>query len=153
MPHEFTIDPHTGTIYITGFSLVLRAGVARPDVFAALSALPWSRADHRNGYEWLIFEGLSFGGGPAVLSMCFHQGLLREIRWDVDLRPASADPSSWPSREECDQEIVFVRGILCDLLSRPFTSGQERFPWGEVWSLFDERGGFACAGLRYDPLT
>lgn len=148
MQHAMTIDPTAGAVSISGITLVLGAGLAREAVAAELAALYRSDQDHRNGYAWLHFAGLSFGGKPAWLSVCFHQGRLSELHWSVSLRDDVSD-TSWPTREESDREVAFLRAALHPMVGRAFSSGGETFPWGVMWASFDERGGFAGAGLRY----
>lgn len=80
--------------------------------------------------------------------MCFFHHRLCELHWGVSLREDPSD-TSWPTREESEREVTFLREILNPMLSRPFSSGDERFPWGVVWASFDPKGGFASAGLRY----
>lgn len=148
MHHEMTIDPATGAVSLYGISLVLKAGLARDVVAAELAAFFRSERDLRNGYVWLELERLSFGGKPAWVSVCFHQGRLSELHWSVSLRDDVSD-TSWPTREESDREVAFLRAVLHPMVGRSFASGGETFPWGVMWANFDERGGFAGAGLRY----
>ena len=148
MPHEITIDPATGTVSIAGISLTLQAGLPYEQVEATFSSFKQSERDHRNGYRWLDLHRLSFGGKPAGLGLCFFHSHLCELHWDVSLREDTSD-TSWPTQEESDQTVVFLHETLRPMLSRPFSSGDERFPWGVVWALYDAKGGFASAGLRY----
>ena len=149
MNPEIVIDPETGAVSFAGLPVVLHAGVPRETVAKALSSFFRSNQDHENGYEWLDFSGLSFGGRPAAISVCFRTSCLSEIAWGVSLGDGLDEPS-FPTREECDAEIAFVRARLCVVFARSFSSGCEQFPWGEIWSCFDERSGCASSGLRYE---
>lgn len=128
MEHEILINPATGGITLRDSHITLSAGVSRRAVATDLSLFLCANQDHGNGYEWLHFQGLSFGGKTAHLSVCFFNGRLREMSWSVNLRENPSD-KSWPSQEESDEEVAFVRTVLRDTLSRPFSSGEERFPW------------------------
>jgi hypothetical protein len=114
MTQEITINPLTGAVSVGGSVPTLQDRVPKEVVLAALSEFLHSNRDHGNGYEWLYFRGLAFGGKPAALSACFHQGFLREIQWNVILRNETS-AHAWPTQAECDQELEFVRGVLCDV--------------------------------------
>jgi hypothetical protein len=148
MSHEITIDPATGAVSIGEISLTLCEGLAYEAAKSELSSFRRGEQDHRNGYRWLHLHGLSFGGKPAGLGLCFFHNHLCELNWGVSLREDTSD-TSWPTQEEYDREIAFHREMLRPMLSRPFSAGNERFPWGIVWAVFDAKGGDASAGLRY----
>lgn len=152
MQYEMAINPATGAVSISGVSLVLGAGLDREAVAAELATFFRSERDLRNGYTWLEFAGWSFGGKPAWASLCFHQDRLSELHWSVSLRD-EVSGTSWPAQEECDREVAFLRVALRAMLGRSFSSGGETFPWGVMWADFDQRGGFAGAGLRYAVTT
>ncbi len=141
MSSEILIDPDTG--YVRVEATTLRAGSTKDDVARELAPYLNGSRDHRNGYEWLYFRQLTFGGEPAALSACFHLGALSELHWNLDTGGA------WPTQEESDNELQFMRKTLARLFSRSFVTGQERFRWGQVWSVYDAKGGFASSGLRY----
>lgn len=143
-----SISPDDGSVRIAGCSLVLAKGLARGVAAEQLSRFYRSKIDHRNGYEWLYFQGVSFGTQPCGFALCFHHGHLTETHFGVSLPDAKLE-GGWPTREAIDQEISFVRGELGRQLARTFQSGLEHFSWGLVWSLYDEKGGQATAGLRY----
>lgn len=148
MPHEITIDPTTGAVSIGEISLTLQEGISYVTAKAELSPLQRGEQDHRNGYCWLHLHRLSFGGKPAGLGLCFFNSRLCQLHWGVTLREDASD-NSWPTQEESDREVVFLRETLRPMLSRSFSSGEERFDWGSVWAAYDMKGGFASAGLRY----
>jgi hypothetical protein len=143
--NELTIDPATGALGF-GDGVTLTAGA---EMAAAKALEPfWAGArDHDNGYAWLYFDGLGFGGRPCNVGLCFRDGRLDQASWG--LVAPGADPDAWPDREAIDRETGFVRAVLREQLGRSFSTGEERFAWGEVWSLFDEKGFAASSGLRY----
>ena len=143
MTTPFRIDPETGIIRI-GDAVVLKphqtAAMIEPRVADWLTR----SSDMGNGYAWLHLQGLSFGGHPAGLALCFHDGRLEQLSWNVDL-PGAALEDGWPTREAIDEEIAFVRGILtADMGLRPGKTA-----WGEIWCDFDAKGFLASSGLRY----
>jgi hypothetical protein len=148
LQHGISIDPRTGTMSFAGLSAQIQAGALRDNVATELAFFLYSNRDHGNGYEWLYFRGLAFGGKPATVSVCFLKGEARKIHWDVWTRSSPGD-ASWPSRRETDGEIAFVRDALSKMLSRPFSAGTEVFSWGEAWCVYDERDDCASSGLRY----
>ena len=146
MTTPFSIDPHTGSICV-GEGIRLephqRKASIRPQVVDWLVA----SQDHGNGYEWLHLDGLSFGGQPAALALCFNHGRLDQVSWSV-LLPGAAVQEGWPTREAIDAEIAFVRETLgASGLMAP--AKPSTFAWGEVWSDFDPKGDLASNGLRY----
>jgi hypothetical protein len=146
--HGMSIDPETGVMSFAGLSAQIQAGAGRDKVATELAPFLFSNLDHRNGYEWLYFRGLAFGGKPATLSVCFLNGAASKIHWDVWPQTGPGDPP-WPSRKKTDGEVAFVRDALSKMLSRPFSPGTELFSWGEVWCVYDDRDDCASSGLRY----
>ncbi|WP_155006394.1 hypothetical protein [Sphingomonas hengshuiensis] len=143
MAPSFSIDQRTGEIRI-GDTVVLKSGEQRTAVEPQVATLADSSRDHGNGFNWLHLRGLTFGGQPAHLSLCFHHNLLDRASWSVRLPNAETD-GDWPTRDAIDAEIAFVRRTLTDEMG--ISAGL--FPWGEVWSSFDTKGFLAANGLRY----
>lgn len=143
-----TINPVDGSVSISNSPLTLSKGLDRARAFAALRHHYRSNTDHGNGYEWLSFDGVSFGGAPSGFSICFHDHRLTEIHFGVSL-PNLKLEDGWPTRQSIDEEVAFVQSELTSQLGRQFTSGQVQFSWGTVWSMFDAKGFLASAGLRY----
>lgn len=147
MGTQLTIDPQTGSLGVGGVRLQPRQSKA--EVEPQVAPLLKGSRDHRNGYEWLYLGGLTFGGQPASVSLCFRDGRLEEAHWNVQL-PDAPTEGGWPTREGIDEEIAFVRGILAeDGLN--IGDHPNKFSWGEAWSDFDEKGFLASNGLRYRP--
>lgn len=139
-----TIDRATGALRVGDVTLAAGADMAEAKALEPF----WAGArDHGNGYAWLYFDGLGFGGRPCGLGLCFRDGRLDQASWG--LAAADAGDDAWPDREAIERETEFVRAVLRDQLGRPFSTGEERFAWGEVWSLFDAKGFSASSGLRY----
>jgi hypothetical protein len=108
-----------------------------------------SRIDHKNGYEWLSFHGVTFGGLPCGFSLCFLHDALTEVHIGVSLPNAELE-GGWPTRRAIEEEVVFIRAELGKQLSRSFQTSQERFAWGVVWAMVDSKAFVASAGLRYE---
>jgi hypothetical protein len=147
VPDALDIDPDSGCLRIAGLAPI-RAGADMSDVANALTHHAAGERDHGNGYAWLYFRDLSFGGRPCHLALCFLHGRLAEAGWSVAL-PDAAPSGEWPTREAIDEEIAFVRAVLGETLGRPVADGHWRFQWGEIWSAFDPKGFLAANGLRY----
>lgn len=143
MPHPFSIDRETGDIRIREIA-TLRGSVLKTEVSAQVGDLVEGARDHGNGYEWMYLGGLTFGGRPAHLALCFHTSRLQQASWSVRLPDASME-GGWPTRDAIDQEIAFVHRTLTDEMG--LDPGPQS--WGEIWSSFDAKAFMASNGLRY----
>jgi len=143
MASSFSIDRQTGSIRI-GDTVLLKSGEPRATAELQVSDLIDGSRNHGNGFDWLNLRGLTFGGRPARLSLCFHDSLLEQASWSVRLPDAGTD-GDWPTQEAIDAEVAFVHRTLVHDMG--IQVGQ--FPWGEVWSSFDAKGFMAANGLRY----
>ena len=141
-------EPQDGSLRIEGCASALSAGMSKDQVLKDLSQFYQSGVDHKNGYEWLSFQGLSLSGYRCGLSVCFHANRLTEIHWGIAL-PDEALEGGWPTRESIEAEIQTMRQLLATEFGRTFRTGQERFPWGLVWCDFDAKGFHASSGIRY----
>lgn len=143
MPTPFSIDPGTGNIQI-GETILLepRSRIATIEPMVA----DWlaGSSDMGNGYAWLNLTDLSFGGAPAGLALCFHDGRFEQASWNVDLPDATLE-DGWPTREAIDAEIAFVRRTLATEMN--ISLGKTT--WGELWCDFDGKAFLASNGLRY----
>lgn len=140
------MDRASGALRIGGLTTALAAGQSKAEIAELLAPFARGGRDHRNGYAWLNFQGLAFGGHPCALALCFFQDHLVEASWNVSLPDAPLE-NGWSNRVAIDQEVRFVRQALTAQLGRP--PGVAAFSWGEVWSLFDPKGFCAANGLRY----
>jgi hypothetical protein len=145
MGEPISIDPRTGSINVGEARLKpLDTKAETEPLIANLLDAP---RFHENGYEWVYLRGLTFGGQPASMGLCFHNGRLEQASWSVQL-PNAPMQGDWPTREAIDDEIAFVRGILASD-GMDVRKGAMEFFWGEVWSDFDAKGFLASNGLRY----
>lgn len=145
MRTQVTIDPQTGSLGVGNFRI--EPLQSKSEVEPQIAPLVEGTRDHGNGYEWLYLGGLTFGGQPALVGLCFHDGRLEQASWDVQLPDASME-GGWPTRDAIDKEVAFVRGILAGD-GMDVRQGAAEFPWGEIWSGFDAKGFLASNGLRY----
>jgi hypothetical protein len=143
MDAELWINRTSGDIRIGNLAL-LQPSQSKGSIEPLVADLLDGSRDYGNGFEWLFLSGLTFGGQPAWLSICFHDGLLREASWNVQL-PDAPTEQCWPTREAIDDELSFVR----ETLVREMNIHTGQMPWGEVWSTFDAKGFMAANGLRY----
>jgi len=143
MTVSFSIDAKTGDICIGNF---IRLAPCQPKAGVASQVaefLAGSR-DHGSGYEWLDLRDLTFGSQPASLSLCFHDGSLKQAAWSVQL-PDAPTEGGWPTRDAINTELAFVRSTLWNEMA--IQPG--RTAWGEVWSSFDAKGFMASNGVRW----
>ena len=147
MAFELTIEPGTGALRI-GDLARLTSGQSKADVSVTLDQFARDERDHGNGYEWLSFGGLTFGGRAASLSLCFFNDRLHQVAWNAH-PPDGAMEGGWPTRAGIDEEVAFVRRILGSQIGFEVSRSAMTFPWGEVWSEFDPKGFLAANGLRY----
>lgn len=143
MAAKLWINGDTGEILI-GDRAILRPNQTKDLIEPLVAHLHGGSQDHGNGFEWLYLRGLTFGGQPAGLSICFHKGRLEQASWSVQLPDATTE-GGWPTREAIDCELSFVR----ETLARDMNIHAGQMPWGEVWSSFDAKGFMAANGLRY----
>lgn len=146
MTHDLSIDPASGSLRISGLTALISAGQTKADIEPLLAPFARGGRDHGNGYAWLDFGGLSFGGYPSGLSLCFFEDRLVEARWGVSLPDAPME-GGWPTRQAIDDEVRFVQRILTEQLGR--SPDAASFGWGQVWSMFDAKGFLAAHGIRY----
>ena len=140
---QFTIDAQSGILAIGEVLLEPRQSISL--IEPQIAFLVKSGIDHGNGYEWLYLHGLSFGGEPASMGLCFHHRRLDQMSWNVHFADA---PDGWPSGETINREIAFVREVLAQS-GLVLSAGSGTFAWGEVWSVYDPRAALGRNGLRY----
>lgn len=147
-PVPLVFSPEDGTVHLQGMAVSLYSGMTKALASSRLASLVYSSIDYGNGYEWLQLKGFSFGDLPCGLGLCFSQGEVCQLSFGVVL-PDIELVDGWPTRDSSQREVQFIRAQLSKQLKRSFASGTERFQWGSVWSMFDERGQQAASGLRY----
>jgi hypothetical protein len=144
------IDRRNGCIRL-GEEVSLKPYQMRETIEPVVAAWLTGVRDHQNGYVWLNLRGLRFGGEEAGLSLCFHNGRFERAAWSVHL-PGAPMEGGWPTRAAIDAEIAFVRKELAAMFGSTKEADQVRFLWGEVSSLFDEKGFLASNEIRYRRL-
>lgn len=142
------IEAQTGDVCL-GPQIRLKAGQAKSIAEPTIAGWLAGSVDYGNGYEWLTLRGLSFGGEKAALSLCFHEGLLKQIAWSVSL-PNESLEGGWPTKEAIDNQLSFVRKELGRQLHLRTGQVEAKYDWGTVWSVFDAKGFLASNGVRYE---
>ncbi len=147
MNASISIEQQTGDICLGG-QIRLKAGQPKSIVEPMVGEWLAGSRDFGNGYEWLHLRHLSFGGEPAGLGLCFHDGFLEQVSWSVNL-PNAPMEADWPTKEAIDDELSFVRDELARQLHLIPGQTEVTFDWGKVWSVFDAKGFLASNGVRY----
>lgn len=148
MKPSLTFDPSDGSASISGIPIRLRGGLSREAASSALVSLYCSILDYGNGYEWLSFQGVTFGGHPCGFALCFFQGSMTALHFSVMLPDAKIE-SGWPTKGAIDDEIAFARKELSAQLRSKIADCGSTFSWGVAWSAFDPKGFQASSGVRY----
>ena len=147
MRFELSFERSTGALLL-GSDVRLGVAESRTQAANSLASLIHRIRDLKNDYVWIDLRGLSFGGQTCAASFCFMSDRLHGASWSVSL-PGAELEGGWPTRKAIDEEIAFVRRTLKQQLGRDFEQGREIFPWGTVFSVFDEKGFQAHNGLRH----
>lgn len=134
-----TILPATGALSLA-CSACLAPRSEQADAAAALAPFVRREKDFGTGFVWLYTSGLSFGGRPCWLNLCFRDDRLDMATWSVEL--VTEDGGGM------DAELAFMRAELGRQLGRPFKA-EERFAWGGIWCGYDPRSDTVSSGVRY----
>lgn len=145
---NLTIDQQSGAIHISGIDVAIGKGMSKIDASNALKPLFDRNRDHGNGYSWLCFSKVKFGLMPTSFNLCFLTDVLERITFSVAL-PNERLEQNWPTRESSEREVKFVRLQLNAQIQYDLTTNQTEYPWGSVYSYFDEKGFMAASGLHY----
>ena|SRR5271154_3657329 len=148
MVPELSISGINGSIQIAGCAIFLAKGISKDAVLVGMSAFCRSLSGIKSDDEWLKYSGVNFGGLPCEIFLQFGKQSLIEVSLSVTM-PGATLEGGWPTREDIDQEISFMRGMLSNQLGRSFEVGIQEFPWGVAYSVFEERGFCVNSGLRY----
>lgn len=148
MSAELTLSFDDGSFAIAGCPLSIGVGLEHRAAMDALGKFYNGGVDHRNGYQWIYLDGLSFGGVPAGMSLCFLRERLSEVHWSANLPDAELD-EGWPTQAAIEGEVAFVRMTLARMSAKPEFTGRSIHAWGEVWSGVDAKAGIASSGVRY----
>ena len=99
--------------------------------------------------DWRVFERRDVrdeAGRSLVLTVTREGARLHEVRLVYRL-PGEPESAGW---ETWSREAEAARQALHDMVLRETLGpGPYRYPWGEVRSRYDERGGFSLISVRY----
>jgi len=145
-----TISPQDGSVHIAfaGGNFIIDRTFTSDTTAAPLTQLYRSEQDHKNGYVWPTYRGISIEGVSGGFSLCFHSGRLIEVHTGASV-PSAGTESGWPTRESIERAVNFIKNVFKRQLSRSFQTDLERFSWGSAWAKCDEKGFLASAGISY----
>jgi hypothetical protein len=148
MAPPFTLNPSDGSASVAGYTICLGKGLFREEAALVLKPLFRMANGFGNGYEWLSFHNVTFGGSPCGFALGFRDGQLTEIHFSVMLAGAEMQEGG-PTRQAIEHELAFVRKELRSQLGVEISEGAAHFRWGSAWSMFDPKGFQASSGVRY----
>ncbi|MBV4476980.1 hypothetical protein [Pseudomonas botevensis] len=154
MNPPLTINPKDGSIHIAfaECNFLIEKTFTSDTIAAPLAQLFRSERDHKNGYMWRTYHGVSIEGVFGGFDLCFHFGRLTAIHIGAVV-PSLETENGWPTRKSIELEVNFLKSSLRRQLSRSFLTDLERFSWGSAWATFDEKGFSASAGISYAPTS
>lgn len=102
--------------------------------------------DDRNGHKWTILslEPIACRGRSVLSTFRFCDDVLSSSEFSVSDDRFGGSPWSDYSK---DKEIE--RKAEHDQLLNEMLGSKREFPWGTVWSVFDERSGGSSFGVNY----
>ena len=114
-------------------------------------------------FQWYRLEGGQLDGHMLTISLCFYGKTLVSVHASINLYPTT--PPRWEDGtiEIQSEEKRFLDTLLLDALGDPHervpTPGDSdlgldyalsySYPWGNVWSGYDGRAGFASIVVTY----
>jgi hypothetical protein len=135
MPNEFEVHHPAG--------LSIGRALTEAAVSAAFAGEALQREDMGTGWIWIGLPPFRDGEVLVAVSLGFNQCRLEHISL------TDADPrygKSWDDWSEA-QERLRGESIGRWLAGKGYPSGS--YPWGTVWSGYDEKGAFGTASIRY----
>lgn len=141
---DLRLDAATGRITVC--RRTLGPGTTR----YAADALGGTWRDMRNGYAWLDVEHEVPGGGTWFVSLSFAGTNLASAHLSY-LGPD--EPRGWGGWTREREEAARVRHdawLDAQLGPGPFWRETRHFPWGDVWSGYDERAAGSYVVVSYE---
>ena len=140
------IDPQTGIISFEQPLVQFGPALTRTEFLSA----PWAieAADfivNEPWHSWKLGGPHLSGSVPFVIVLFFHGEDLKMVDF------AHSDPKFGTSWDDYSVEKEMNRKASHDQWLSACIGLQRAFPWGSVWSGYDERGGGSSIFVRYEP--
>ncbi|WP_333597223.1 hypothetical protein [Chryseobacterium flavum] len=152
------IDSRNGAIELNNFNTLIYKGMLfdqlqQTDFYKQKYHDMW---DVKTGYFWYYFNTIDTHGYQLYFNLCFYGDQLHSIHMNTREDTDAKDWNEWSEEKEM---LVFYRNnkFLTLLLERPpaqkkktpYPSVSFRFPWGNIWSVYDPRSASSLMGIQY----
>lgn len=138
------LDASNGAVVFEQPSVTIRPSLTRDDfLLSPLAAGARTHVQNEPYHSWkLAGEYFSSGHRLLVVLWFHHQRITALSLTDVD-------PYLGTSWADYSLEKEMTRKSRHDSWLEKSLGAQRKFPWGKVWSGYDERGGFSSIEIAY----
>lgn len=113
--------------------------------------------DVKTGYFWYYFQRIEIKGYQVSFSLCFSGDQLDIIHMSTWENGDAKDWNEWTEEKEMKvfhRNNTFLTQILeippTQKKKKPYPSCTFKFPWGNVWSVYDPRSASSLMGISFN---
>ena len=138
------INKITGDINISDIIIIKHNDLLK-DVMSLNIGQTNQKIDHHNGWIWLKSTNVLIANQYFTFHFGFLHNQLKQISFVLSdsIYKLSSDWSTWSERQELDNLERYQKWLLQEL------GTQRDFDWGNVWALYDPKGGSSSIGMCY----
>jgi hypothetical protein len=139
------LDPETGALRFDEPKVTLGADLTLTSFLqSTLAKTIGDKLVGGEGYQTFWFKQHHASGGLTLaVGLCFQNERLENVELQND------DPAFGTSWDDWSEAKELSRKQSHDRWLNKCVGGRRNFPWGEVWSGYDERGGSSSIVIRY----
>jgi len=153
------INSENGVIELETFNTRLYRGMSpdqlkQTDFYKGKYHNMW---DVKTGYFWYYFKHIEVLGYQLSFSLCFFKDQLDIIHMNTWENGDAKDWNEWTEEKEMNvfhRNNTFLIQILEMLPTqkkkKPYPSCTFKFPWGDVWSVYDPRSAASLMGINFN---
>jgi hypothetical protein len=113
--------------------------------------------DVKTGYFWYYFKHIEVLVYQLSFSLCFFEDHLQIIHMNTWENGDAKDWNEWTEKKEMNvfhRNNTFLIQILEMLPTqkkkKPYPSCTFKFPWGDIWSVYDPRSASSLMGINFN---
>ncbi|MCW1963006.1 hypothetical protein [Chryseobacterium viscerum] len=113
--------------------------------------------DVKTGYFWYYFQHIEIKGYQVSFGLCFFGDQLDIIHMNTWENGDAKDWNEWTEEKEMKvfhRNNTFLTQILeippTQKKKKPYPSCTFKFPWGNVWSVYDPRSASSLMGISFN---